>query len=80
VGGNTGMIENFLGDLAPLPQKGKAMPKGMITALLRIDTGSSKCPLEVGICTYRIRFLCVLFCVFGPVFGSQRHDQNLASY
>mmetsp|Transcript_12643 Transcript_12643/g.20070 ORF Transcript_12643/g.20070 Transcript_12643/m.20070 type:complete len:153 (+) Transcript_12643:3-461(+) len=46
VGGNTGMIENFLADLAPSPQKGKAMPEGMINALLRIDTGSSKCPLE----------------------------------
>jgi len=67
VGGNTGMIENFLADLAPSPQKGKAMPEGMINALLRIDTGSSKCPLEVEIYMYMILVLCVLFCVFSHV-------------
>ena len=57
----------YVQDLAPEPQKGKAMPDGMINALLRIGPADTVCPLEVPQ-TGRV-CVCVCGCVCGWVGG-----------
>jgi hypothetical protein len=73
----------YVQDLAPEPQKGKAMPEGMINALLRIGPADTVCPLEVpqqGVCVCgwlgvggygwvvgRVGGVCVRTCSVGAV-------------
>lgn len=44
--GDLAKIEAFFCELAPEPHKGKAMPKGMINALLRVAPDATTCTVE----------------------------------
>jgi hypothetical protein len=75
VEGRTNRIEQFFADLAPEPQRGKAMPEGMINALLRIDSSDT----VKGLGFINVKGLSIGFrvCQCSPSYRLERHCEGV---